>query len=115
MKKLICIIFVMLVTLASIAAQQNNFPVLKGPYLGQKPPDTIPELFAPGVASTGMNESSLVYTPDFSEIYFDVTHITHQYTAIVCMKRQNGIWRRHEVAPFSGKFMDSSPFINWDN
>ena len=28
-------------------AQQNDFPVLKGPYLGQKPPGMTPEVFAP--------------------------------------------------------------------
>jgi len=115
MKKLIIISCLLLVPTIIINPQQNDFPKLTGPYLGQKPPDTTPELFAPGVVSTGMNESSLVYTPDFSEIYFDVTHITHQYTAIVCMKRQDGIWRHHEVAHFSGKFMDSSPFIDGDN
>jgi hypothetical protein len=28
------------------------FPILKGPYLGQKPPGMIPEIFAPGFIST---------------------------------------------------------------
>ncbi len=28
---------------------QDKFPVLEGPYFGQKPPGLIPELFAPDV------------------------------------------------------------------
>ncbi len=33
-------------------AQNEKFPVLKGEYLGQKPPGTTPEIFAPGIVST---------------------------------------------------------------
>jgi len=29
-------------------AQQGDFPILKGPYLGQKAPGMTPEIFAPG-------------------------------------------------------------------
>ena len=37
------------VLMFTIHAQQNNFPILKGPYLGQKPPGLTPELFAPSI------------------------------------------------------------------
>ena len=30
----------------------NDWPVLKGPYIGQKPPGMTPEIFAPGIIST---------------------------------------------------------------
>jgi hypothetical protein len=33
-------------------AQQSDFPHLKGPYLGQKPPGMTPEVFAPGIVSS---------------------------------------------------------------
>lgn len=36
----------------SSCAQQDDIPVLKGPYLGQKPPDIIPEVLASGIVST---------------------------------------------------------------
>ena len=32
-------------------AQQDDFSVLKGPYLGQKPPGLVPEIFAPSIVS----------------------------------------------------------------
>jgi len=31
--------------------QRSDFPILKGPYLGQKPPGMTPEIFAPGIIS----------------------------------------------------------------
>jgi hypothetical protein len=34
----------------------ESFPVLQGPYLGQTPPGATPEVFAPGVVSTGDGE-----------------------------------------------------------
>jgi hypothetical protein len=108
-------IIVTIIFFASNCTTQDKFPVLKGPYLGQKPPGMTPEIFAPGIVSTGMNESSLVFSPDHSELYYDMTHHTHRFTAIVCMRRHGGVWQKHEVAPFSGKFMDSSPFISWNN
>ena len=41
MKKLIQITCVLLVSAIALNAQQNNFPKLKGPYLGQKPPGMV--------------------------------------------------------------------------
>jgi hypothetical protein len=58
-------------------SQEKEFSILKGPYLGQKPPGLTPELFAPGIISSGMNEAFLVFAPDYNEIYYDLTHLTH--------------------------------------
>ena len=49
---------------------QDEFPVLEGPYLGQKPPGQIPEAFAPGIVTTEHYEYSGVFTPDLKEFYF---------------------------------------------
>lgn len=35
-----------------IHAQQDDFPLLKGPYLGQTPPGMTPEIFAPEIMAT---------------------------------------------------------------
>jgi hypothetical protein len=56
-------IFLLMLCLLSGIAQQDNLPVLKGPYLGQKPPGMTPEIFAPGIISTenfGTADSYLV-------------------------------------------------------
>jgi hypothetical protein len=47
-----------------IGAQDNNFPVLTGPYLGQTLPVNEPVIFAPGIVSYGGNHSSLAISPD---------------------------------------------------
>ena len=49
----------------------ENFPVLRGPYLGQKPPGDVPELFAPGIVSSVYWEhSGAVFTPDGKELFW---------------------------------------------
>jgi len=50
--------------------QENNFPVLKGPYLGQNPPGMTPEVFAPNIISTDKRELNSVFSPDGKEFYF---------------------------------------------
>jgi len=44
--------------------EEADFPELKGPYLGQKPPGMTPEIFAPGIIST---ENNLHSSPVFSK------------------------------------------------
>ena len=53
------------------SAQQGEFAISKGPYLGQKPPGMTPEVFAPGIVSTEeFREFSGAFTPDGKEYYF---------------------------------------------
>jgi len=51
-------------------AQQVDFRVLKGPYLGQEPPGLTPKIFAPGFVSTDVHEFACTFTPDGKEFYF---------------------------------------------
>jgi cytohesin len=58
--------------LAAKGADQGppRFPVLTGPYLGQKPPGEEPEIFAPGIVSTmGMQHGPAVFSSDGREVY----------------------------------------------
>jgi len=43
---------------------------IQGPYLGQDPPGTRPEVFAPALLNTSAHEYSISFTPDGREIYF---------------------------------------------
>jgi hypothetical protein len=52
---------------------QDVFPVLKGPYLGQKWSGPGAELFAPHIVSTCLMESSIAFAPDSRACYFAVT------------------------------------------
>lgn len=45
--------------LFTFGQNEDNFPILKGSYLGQKPPGMKPEIFAPGIISTSENNETL--------------------------------------------------------
>jgi hypothetical protein len=85
-------------------AQQSDFPVLKGPYLGQKPPGKTPEIFLPGIVSTGAWEYGTAFSPDGKEFYYAVSGAP--YDVIVCMKEVGGVWTPPEVASFSGRYSE---------
>jgi Tol biopolymer transport system component len=87
---------------ASAVAAGDGFPELRGPYLGQKPPSTTPELFAPGVVSTGYSERIAAFTPDGRELYFMLYGAPHG--VILVMEQEAGRWTRPRVAPFSGRY-----------
>lgn len=57
-------------TLSSEGYSQNEFPVLEGPYMGQKPPGIVAEPFAPGVISKDGWELEGVFAPGMKEFYF---------------------------------------------
>jgi len=61
-----------------------------------------PELFAPGIVSTGYDERTAAFTPDGKELYYVLWGAPHG--VILCMKEVNGRWTRPEVAPFSGRY-----------
>jgi len=105
-------IITFLISATSIIAQQKDFPILKGSYLGQTPPGNIPLIFAPGIISTGMSESAIAVSPDGKEIFYTV-HAGNSET-IVTTKFINGSWTAPEVAPFSGKYMDGFPAMHPD-
>ncbi|MEJ2203487.1 MAG: hypothetical protein P8170_05215 [Gemmatimonadota bacterium] len=85
-----------------------------GPYLGQQPPGAMPELFAPGIVSTGMYTRDVAMTPDQQEIYFTV--MVGGFSVIMSTRRGEGVWTEPEVAPFSGdpRFFDAEPAISPD-
>jgi hypothetical protein len=84
--------------------QLNDFPVLKGPYLGQKPPGMTPEIFAPGIVSTGYSEAKAVFSPDGRELYYQLWDAP--FPVIVMMQEKTGCWTKPEIAPFSGQIIE---------
>jgi len=90
----------------------KNRPELKGPYLGQKSPDKTPEIFAPGIVSTGDHEGCAFFSPAGTELYYHKGAAGR--IAIVVMKQKNGRWSSPQVAPFSGKYNDAEPHLSYD-
>jgi len=82
--------------------EPEPFTKLSGPYLGQALPDSIPELFAPGIINTGMFTRDMAVSPDGKEIYYCVALGNYTYATILCTREVNGIWQQPEIVPFSG-------------
>jgi Tol biopolymer transport system component len=97
---------------AVLHTNQNEFPVFKGPYLGQKPPGKTPEIFAPGIISPEEGyHSSPVFSPDGKKVFWAT-----MTSGILYMKINKGRWTSPAQAPFQkGKFQHcDSPFFSLD-
>ena len=91
-------------------ACESDFPILRGPYLGQKPPGMTPEIFAPGIISLeDRYELNSEFSPSGDEFYFELSTSTQEekqrgiyFYVIMVSKRINGVWTKPEMMPFSG-------------
>ncbi|UCD57232.1 MAG: PD40 domain-containing protein [Candidatus Hydrogenedentota bacterium] len=110
------VIFILTILIFINCKQQADFPAPKSPYLGQKPPGTTPELFAPGKISQAGFElhSSLAISHDGKEIYFAqlVKDEDRPRNVILLIKYDQKRWIGPEVASFSGTYDDAGPSIS---
>ena len=110
-------ILLSIILVFSSHAQQDDFPVLKGSYLGQKLPGTTPELFAPDVVSTNdLIEMGCTWTPDGREFYFSRSETSDigSNWAIWGMQEKDGVWSKPQMVAFTGVYRDFAPFITPD-
>jgi len=93
----------------------SDFPILKGPYLGQSPPGMTAEVFAPGIISTEKyGEVACTFSPDGKEFYFTRHQFEPGTQCIMVSKAQNGRWTKPDIAKFSGKYADLEPHVTPD-
>jgi len=61
--RIVSIIVLAVLVTRPVAAQNKiaDFQVLKGPYLGQKPPGITPEIFAPGIITTHYSQTYIAF------------------------------------------------------
>ena len=77
-----------------------------GPYLGQKPPGTKPEVFAPGIISLpDRRETKIVFSPDGQQCFI-------MAGSLLYTKQQNGHWLLPDIAHFLGKGGAGEPFFS---
>jgi len=110
-------LLILILFLVSNLTAKEDWPVLKGPYLGQKPPGEKPEIFAPAIVSTKEHiEMGFTCTSDGREIYFarSETMDIQSHFAIWIVYQKNGKWKRPKIAPFSGVYRDFAPFVTAD-
>lgn len=87
------ILFFLISGAVSAMEQSKDFPVLKGPYLGQKPPDTTPEIFAPGIITLEeFIEFKGAFSPDGKEYYFYRHSLPEYIPTLFFTKVENGVW-----------------------
>jgi len=79
------------------------------PYLGQKPPGLIPEIFAPGFVSTDALEVEGAFAPDMKEFYFIRQEIGEKSKSYV-IQFKDGSWTEAIERPSS----EGEVFISTD-
>ena len=105
---------VLTILIMGLFARQENFPVLKGPYFGQKPPGMEPETFAPAILATGKHAFCSVFSPCGAEFYF-VTDLEENNTGdIVWTRRVANVWTKPEATPFNSRYTDNDICITPD-
>ena len=99
----------------ALHSSQVDIPKLSGPFLGQKPPGMTPEIFAPGIVTTELNEhGSPTFSPDLSEMYWSPQYKEIGGGRIIFMKIVDSRWQPPKTAPFSEEFKNQNPFLSFD-
>jgi Tol biopolymer transport system component len=76
-----------------------------------------PEIFAPEIISTDLDESCGSFSPDGRTFYFvrRGAYTTSPAISIICFSNlRDGKWTAPEVASFSGTYLDASPYPSPD-
>lgn len=111
----ICIISFSLDYAQKEREKSNDFPVLKGPYLGQNPPGMIPEVFAPGFISTENTEhGTITFSPERDEVFWAVIYTEPFRKKILYSKLVDGKWTLPKIAPFSLGVNEGNPIFSPD-
>ena len=95
----------------SYCTQKEDFPVLKGPYLGQKPPGLTPMIFASGVITTNNYEGCSGFISEGSVFVFNRSAHSDSnltYIPIYTMKLQDGKWTKPNSSTFQDKNNDDN-------
>ena len=111
MKKFPIVIIACALTLFSCNSKQQNSKnsdeTVDSPYLGQKTPGLVPEIFAPDLISTSNWEVGGVFTPDLNEFYF-IREIGEKeedmkQVFMVAKKNEDNKWETSIISPRVGK------------
>jgi hypothetical protein len=104
-------LFILLVLVVSVS---NFAQIPDGPYLGQTPPGSTPEIFAPNLVSiTGRRDTKVVFSPDGQECFIG-TVISNTFTLLYTKVDSSGHWMDPAEAGFLNKTGKREPFITPD-
>jgi len=92
------------------------FPVRGGPYLGQKPPGLVPEVFAPGIVSTAeFIDFKGAFSPDGQEFYFYRHALPEIIPLLLFTRIENGVWTKPAPLPVAQGARTYHPCVSPDN
>jgi len=85
----------------------QDFPLLKGPYMGQTPPGPSPQLFLRTLLDR--SHSSPVFTPDGNQVFWSADDIIH------FMEQTDGVWTRpRHLKLIEDSELEDVPFLSAD-
>jgi len=118
MKAIVIFIAVLVAAIVTCSKSysQDEFPVLKGPYMGQKPPGMMAEPFAPGIISKDGWELEGVFSPNMTEFYFTLDRGTDDDSfspTVIGFRQQNDVWTKYLEFPRRGETAFSPDGKRW--
>lgn len=111
MKKTIIIVILTSFVMLPVMWGADKKPLLKlkGPYLGQKDPGMIPQLFAPGIITTDDHEGSSGFALN-GTVYIYQKFINRQCKTYI-MRLKKGVWTAPELIPFWKTMVHNGDFV----
>ena len=109
------LLWINVISQSAALAQENSengfdFPLLEGPYMGQKPPGLVAEPFAPGIISTDGWELEGVFAPGMTEFYFTLDRGSYASESpanfqptVIGFRQENNIWTKYLEFPRQGE------------
>ncbi len=115
-KTLFIRILVFSIFVLNCRTQQDDFPKLTGPYLGQKPPGMAPDIFAPGIVSLkGIHDFKGAFSIDGKEYYFCRRLPPDYKQALYFMKVDKKLWTEPAPLKITEGPRTGHPCITHDN
>lgn len=96
------LVLILLAWTSVVGAQENDLPVLQGPYLGQVSPGMTPMLFAEGIIASDLHGCP-IFTPDGTEAYWKPMSVDH----MMCSRMVDGYWNVPRKFELPDEFADS--------
>jgi len=112
-----CILIILIFIIYTCTTHQKENHGLRGPYLGQRKPGQVPEMFAPGFISSGLSDAFCNFTADGKEVYFNVAYDIgkNPKAYIAFSKIVNGVWTVPEFMSFTkSEYLYAYPFLSYD-
>jgi len=102
MKQRIVFYILFFVLLIHNLSPNTEWPIQKGPYLGQKPPGKTPEIFAPGIISTNISEGCSGWGNHME--YFIFQRWLNRKPKLYIMNQVDGVWSKPRPLQFAEKY-----------